>query len=764
MVLFGAMRQVGRPRDLLSRTHHASDEIMRCILRCDREQTFGTVARQLHDLLEAESCGLFLVPEDAPKELHLVATYSDAYGVDFKPVTLKIQSVAGGGLTGHLADQGEIAELHGEKLRDNPYVAGRPMEHLASGKCFALLVVPVKGRHDELLGLLKLDNKKNPQGQPDPDRHFGEEDRVIGDMFASKIALLLESLRAIDACRKLTSAILEARQLDDVLGEILQRGLALLRADRGDFAWWDEGQQKLILRARLGEGNLEIGQAIPPRSIMQKTWKDKAGQTENDVAQCPDYYLLDRRTQSEITELIKHGPRALGVLNAESFRKDHFDGHDRDVLQLLAEYAAIAVKAVGKEVAFRDLVERLAEQPAEPQGYWTKALEYMRETFGFDVGLVYIPDEVQPRLRCVAWIGCDGLNVDPSTFGFRLDETALATKVFNKEKPYFSPRPWEDPEVSQRGVEAFQIKSPLLGLPLIYREKVLGALVAWTRRGPELPTRFHLEELKPLAVMASVATAIEESERYQHRFLQLAIHRVKSPLQSILGCVEKVMPGGRATEEERAESLGHLQEETKDLDRLIVRAARYTRLWREPLTLAEVDLRTLVKAAAEGFESQARQKGVELEVTLPERPCPVCADHAAIKEALANLIDNALKFSPAQAAVKIELGTAPDLFKISVTDRGPGFSADQRYLMLEPFASSIPPGGKSAGSGLGLPIARTIVDRHGGKLDFSQGPGGGSCFWFTLPISPIDSEAQDVSRIGSHCHKENPDCRRQSGS
>jgi signal transduction histidine kinase len=155
-----------------------------------------------------------------------------------------------------------------------------------------------------------------------------------------------------------------------------------------------------------------------------------------------------------------------------------------------------------------------------------------------------------------------------------------------------------------------------------------------------------------------------------------------------------------------------------------------------------VDLRTLVRAAAEGFESQARQKGVELEVTLPESPCPVRADHAAIKEALTNLIDNALKFSPAQAAVKIELGTAPDLFKISVTDQGPGFSADQRDLMLEPFASSIPPGGKSAGSGLGLPIARTIVERHGGTLDFSQGPGGrGSCFWFTLPTNAEDSEA-----------------------
>ncbi|MEK7404418.1 MAG: HAMP domain-containing sensor histidine kinase, partial [Acidobacteriota bacterium] len=257
-----------------------------------------------------------------------------------------------------------------------------------------------------------------------------------------------------------------------------------------------------------------------------------------------------------------------------------------------------------------------------------------------------------------------------------------------------------------------------------------------------VPTRFHLEELKPLAVMAAVATAMEESERQQRRFLELAVHRVKSPLQSILGCVKKVMPGGRATEEQRAESFRHLQEETKDLDRLIVRAARYTRLWREPLTLAEVDLRTLVKAAVEGFESQARQEGVELEVTLPEIPCPVRADHAAIKEALTNLIDNALKFSPAQAAVQIELGTTPDLFKISVTDQGPGFSADQRHLLLEPFASSIPPGGESTGSGLGLPIARTIVERHGGKLDFSQGAGGrGSSFWFTLPISPIDSEA-----------------------
>ena len=111
---------------------------------------------------------------------------------------------------------------------------------------------------------------------------------------------------------------------------------------------------------------------------------------------------------------------------------------------------------------------------------------------------------------------------------------------------------------------------------------------------------------------------------------------------------------------------------------------------------------------------------------------PVQADPERVSLVLSNLIQNAIRYSPEGATV--ELRAEPDgrAVRFTVTDHGPGIPPDQRQRIFEKFVRL--PGAKGQGLGLGLYISHEIVLAHGGDLGVADAPGGGSRFWFTLPV------------------------------
>ena len=102
-----------------------------------------------------------------------------------------------------------------------------------------------------------------------------------------------------------------------------------------------------------------------------------------------------------------------------------------------------------------------------------------------------------------------------------------------------------------------------------------------------------------------------------------------------------------------------------------------------------------------------------------------------VEEVVVNLIDNAVKYSPGETAIDVELSSTPDAIRIAVRDRGPGIRADERTRIFEPFHRS---SATAPGVGLGLHIAKEIVELHGGTLTLETPADGGSCFVVTLPL------------------------------
>jgi signal transduction histidine kinase len=120
----------------------------------------------------------------------------------------------------------------------------------------------------------------------------------------------------------------------------------------------------------------------------------------------------------------------------------------------------------------------------------------------------------------------------------------------------------------------------------------------------------------------------------------------------------------------------------------------------------------------------------EVSGTLP----PVRGDRERLRQVIQNLVDNAVKYSSAGGEVRVSAGTENGRIRVDVRDEGPGIPVEDQKLIFEKFGRSSVPGGAVPGTGLGLFIARSIVEAHGGWLDVASAPEAGAVFTLALPL------------------------------
>jgi signal transduction histidine kinase len=131
------------------------------------------------------------------------------------------------------------------------------------------------------------------------------------------------------------------------------------------------------------------------------------------------------------------------------------------------------------------------------------------------------------------------------------------------------------------------------------------------------------------------------------------------------------------------------------------------------------------------MQGQAAERRVALELDELVPDAAVDADANRVQLVLSNLIENAIRYSPAGGPVRLSAEQTNGFVRFEVSDRGPGVPADQRVRVFEKFVRL--PGAPPGGAGIGLSIARDVVRAHGGEIGVEDAPGGGARFWFTLP-------------------------------
>lgn len=242
--------------------------------------------------------------------------------------------------------------------------------------------------------------------------------------------------------------------------------------------------------------------------------------------------------------------------------------------------------------------------------------------------------------------------------------------------------------------------------------------------------------------LEAAKNAAESASEAKSTFLANVSHELRTPLNAILGFTGIILQGivGKVNEEQEKQ-LNLVKESGQHLLNLINEVLDLSRIEAGKLELKKTrfSLVSLVRQSAGVVGEAARARGVELRfVDLPpDKECQVTADEEKIHQVLLNLLTNAIKFSRKGGWVRISINAGEDETKVSVCDTGIGIPGDELEKIFEPFYRvTTGQAGEKEGTGLGLTLARSHVELHGGRLwARSDGANAGACFYLTLPKS-----------------------------
>lgn len=236
--------------------------------------------------------------------------------------------------------------------------------------------------------------------------------------------------------------------------------------------------------------------------------------------------------------------------------------------------------------------------------------------------------------------------------------------------------------------------------------------------------------------MNRLSRRLATTEADRRRLTADLAHQLRTPLASVQATVEALLDGVLAPD---SETLTVLADQTARLHRLVDDLEKVSRAEERQVILhpAAQPLAPVVERVAASVRDRYRAKGVTLTVDVDPAAPTVRIDPDRVREALANLLDNALRHTPAGGRVTVSVApgppSRPPAAVLTIRDTGEGFAPDQAERLFERFhrGPGVDPG---SGSGLGLTIARALVEAHGGTLTArSDGPGRGATLTITLP-------------------------------
>ncbi|HEV3009619.1 MAG TPA: sensor histidine kinase [Burkholderiales bacterium] len=238
---------------------------------------------------------------------------------------------------------------------------------------------------------------------------------------------------------------------------------------------------------------------------------------------------------------------------------------------------------------------------------------------------------------------------------------------------------------------------------------------------------------------------LKELDRMKDDFVSMVTHELRTPLTSIRAFSEILRQDPNVELSQRKKFLDIITKETERLTRLINQVLDLSKIesgraeWHE----SQVDLKEVISDSVTGMEQVFEEKGIRVELQLPESAPRVPGDVDRIIQVMLNLLSNAVKFcEPGTGRIEIALTEDRDGLRVDVRDNGPGVSAEDQALIFDKFRQAGDTlTNKPQGTGLGLPISRHIVEHHGGKLWVESRPDGGACFSFTLPFQRVAAAA-----------------------
>ena len=516
-------------------------------------------------------------------------------------------------------------------------------------------------------------------------------------------------------------AINSALALEDVLRLIVANASQVLEGARCSVALLDEARDK-VTSTSASDGRT-VSLAGLDKAVVD--WMTERGEplVIDDLQRDDRFDLNGLPLASAIGVPLLLDERVIGALIATSIEPHAFSAEDVNQLNAFADQAAVAVKNA-----------RLYEQLIQEQRETERVYQHAQER----------KNELEAILRAIG----DAVIVADAQLNLLL-MNPVATRIFGVKPDVTSSMPLSQ-VIQHQDLNALLASALSDGQGAALVKEILlpstDGKSSSTHQALATPIQAADGLPRGVVVVLRDVTSQKELERMKSSFLSVVSHELRTPLHSIKGFVDIILMGKTGEiNETQTDFLRTVRQQTTHLQNLIDDLLEYSRLesGQVKLRLSQVSLPEVANVVIDKLKPLADQGQITLLSRLPARLAAVEADRTRMEQVLTNLIENAIKFTPAGGSITVlgkDLGTE---LRISVIDTGIGIPAEELERIFDRFYQVDSSASRSyRGTGLGLTICKHIVEHHRGRIWAESEPNKGSSFHFVLPkrLSAKDDE------------------------
>ncbi|HEX3052020.1 MAG TPA: GAF domain-containing protein [Aggregatilineaceae bacterium] len=633
----------------------------------------------------------------------------------------------------------------------------------------AFVPLKVTGR---LLGAILI-------GLPEIWKHEETEIRIY-ESLSDQAAIALENARLYQQTQRrarqlataaeISGAVTSILQLDELLSQVVNLIRDSFDYDHTQVFLVDGENAKLVASTgEIGRQLLERQHFLPvgSQSVIGQVTATGKPQIALDTADArvvhrPNPLLPHTRSEMALP-LIAHG-QILGALDVQSNQPAAFNDEDTRVLSSLADLVATAIDNArlfevseqrAEEMSFLFNVTTAATRSPDLNESLQQVVQTLRESMDVSNASVFLPDEVGQYMIKGADTGEAGTETVPSTLD--VDRGLVGWVARNSEPVIIG-----DLEADPRRLPVESAARSVIAIPLVAAGNLAGVLVAESDR----LNAFNENDLQLLQTLSgSLAAIVQNSrllsevqaanerllevDRLKTNFLAAMSHELRTPLNSIIGFSRVILKeiDGPLTEMQEQdlntiyESGKHLLGLVNDiLDQAKIEAGKME------LSFGFFKVQDVIHGVMSTAIGLTRDKPLKLHTELDEKLPDAYGDEFRTRQVLLNLVSNASKFTPegtirVSAFPVVEQGR--EFIQVSVADTGIGIAEKDMPLLFEAFQQIDNSTTRTAeGTGLGLPLAKSLCELQGGRIWVESQPHVGSTFSFTVPLAPEEKPGE----------------------
>jgi signal transduction histidine kinase len=561
--------------------------------------------------------------------------------------------------------------------------------------------------------------------------------------------------RMVQVSRALRSAF----DLQSLLQVIIRAIVELVQCERSSILLVDPSIGELRFAAASDTDFDKLRGIIVPRhgSVAGTIAETRQPVVAHNAQDDPRFFpgvdrVTGQSTESLLGVPLEIGGRVIGVL--EAVNKMDGQAFDQEDLETLLMFAPQAAAAIENTQLIEEQRQRLTESMLIQEVLLTlsrfvrvdqlleQLLVLLQEFLEYANCAILMLDQERENLSVVAFRGFDGADIDSCSLA--LDAQSVSGQAAMSKTPLNVS--WSD---GQRNPMPFLASTrSALSVPMVGGLDVdLVGVISLESPEPQAFSPRDVRILTTIATQAAIgvrqAELYEESQRanrLKQEFITTMSHELRTPMTVLIGYSEMLLSGALGPLSERqADAIGVVRHRADLLLRLLNDILDFSKLVSGELRLypAVVNLRQAVRLAAEKQKANAARKDQRISIDVPPNCRYVAADDQRLHQILGHLVENAIKFSPHASPISIRARPhGKDYVRIDVIDRGIGIKPEDVDVIFEDFRqldSSFTR--EYSGAGMGLAIARHLVELQGGMIWVESEYGQGSTFSFILPRS-----------------------------